>query len=78
MLLFSELDRFTKYIPDIESNINSLDTLFKDAPKRYSFKKSDFIFLTGIRKEHIAREINKIRKSLISKSIHLPHPMMNR
>lgn len=75
MLLFSELDNFTKYIPDMKSDSTNLETLFKDAPKKYSFKKSEFIFLTGIRKEHISREINKIRKSLISKSIHLPHPM---
>lgn len=75
MLLFSELDKYHIYLPDHDVETVEINENLIDAPYIYKFHKDDFIFLTGVRKEHLSREINKIRKSLISKSIHLPHPL---
>ncbi|APD51335.1 replication initiation protein [Francisella hispaniensis] len=75
MLFFSKLEKYSVYLPDKDLDNLELEKYIEKTPKSFTFKKEDFIFITGVRKEHLSREINKIRKSLISKAIHIPHPL---
>lgn len=75
MLFFSKLEKYCVFLPDKDLDNIELEKYIEKTPKSFTFKKEDFIFITGVRKEHLSREINKIRKSLISKAIHIPHPL---
>ena len=78
LLLLSELSNYRIYLPDFnnfENNISEFNSLMSNVPNRYIFSKFKFQEVTGIKNDHLSREIKKIIKSLISKTIITPHPL---
>lgn len=67
------MDKYKLYIPDF-SNKEALYEAIKKIPNIYKISKDEFIKATGIRKDNASREINNVRKKLVSKVIHTPHP----
>ncbi|WP_150464744.1 replication initiation protein [Francisella sp. XLW-1] len=78
LMLLSRLNEYKIYLPDFDNftgNIKEYRELVSKVPTDYVFNKIDFEKITGVRREHLAREINKVRKSLGSKIINTPHPI---
>ncbi|WP_150464699.1 replication initiation protein [Francisella sp. XLW-1] len=73
LLMFSKMDKYKLYIPDFSNN-EALYEAIKKIPNVYKISKDEFIKATGIRKDNASREINNVRKKLVSKVIHTPHP----
>ena len=76
LLMFSKIDKYKLYIPDFSNN-QALYEAIKKIPNVYKVSKDEFIKATGIRKDNASREINNVRKKLVSKVIHTPHPFEN-
>lgn len=70
------MDKYKLYIPDFSNN-QALYEAIKKIPNVYKVSKDEFIKATGIRKDNASREINNVRKKLVSKVIHTPHPFEN-
>jgi plasmid replication initiation protein len=78
MLIFSQMSKYRIYIKNKDGtyiNKNDLKIALKEVPIKYTITKSEFISITGVRTDNISREINKVRKNLISKIIHTSHPL---
>lgn len=78
LMLFSQMNNHAIYIPDLDDDVNvktELKDKLKEIPREYVFTKEKFAKVTGVSKANISREINKVRKGLISKVIHTPHPV---
>lgn len=76
LLMFSKMDKYKLYIPDFSNN-EALYEAIKKIPNVYKISKDEFIKATGIRKDNASREINNVRRKLVSKVIHTPHPFEN-
>ncbi|KFJ70266.1 replication initiation protein [Francisella tularensis] len=67
-MFFKKDDSFDDLLDEIRKNI-------KNVPLQYTLSKEDFRLITGIKKEHLAREIKKTAKGLLSKYVMTPHPL---
>lgn len=67
-MFFKKDDNFDDLLDEIRKNI-------KNVPLQYTLSKEDFRLITGIKKEHLAREIKKTAKGLLSKYVMTPHPL---
>lgn len=74
MLLFSKMSKYRVYISEFDSK-NDLVDIINKIPSTYIIPRDEFQQLTGVRSDNVAREINKVRKKLISKIINTPHPL---
>jgi len=63
------------YAKFTKSSIPVLKEYIKDIPNEYIISREEFQEVTKVRSEHLAREINKVRRSLKSKTIETPHPL---
>ena len=82
LMLFSELSQHRVYIPDFykdkKNKIIDKTKLYESiakVPREYRFTREEFSNKTSVNKSHLAREINKVRKSLVKKTINTPHPI---
>ncbi len=79
MLLMSKISDYKIYLPDFsldgDVDINSLNQAIKKVPLEYSFDKSEFMKITGVPKNHLSREINKVVTQITSRNIITPHPL---
>lgn len=82
LMLFSELSKHRVYIPDFykdkKNKIIDKTMLYESiakVPREYVFTREEFSNKTSVSKSHLAREINKVRKSLVKKTINTPHPI---
>ncbi len=77
LLLFSKISQYGVYLPKLEvTDIPShLKEYIKDIPNEYIISREEFQEVTKVRGEHLAREINKVRRSLKTKTIETPHPL---
>lgn len=75
MFLFKELSPYRQYFSSVEE-IKSLEPLeiINGVPRIITMTRDEFHHVTGVGRPHLAREINKVRKSLSERSIHTPHP----
>lgn len=79
IFLLKQVSENKIYLPDL-GDINDLDIdLFHKEiakiPLDYVVKKEMFSEITNVKKNHIAREINKVRKDLGKRTINTPHPL---
>ena len=80
LLLFSKLDKYRIWLPDFDNFDNDIEEFNKkvsNIPDTYVITKKEFQDVTGVRNEHLSREINKTRKLLGSKIINTPHHLDN-
>lgn len=78
MLVFSQMSKHRIYVKNKDGTYisqNELEVALKEVPIKYKISKSEFLSITGTRTDNVSREINKVRKSLISKIIHTYHPL---
>jgi plasmid replication initiation protein len=73
MLMFSKMNKYKIYIPNFSSK-EEIYTKLKKVPQKYIITKSEFLDITNTRNDNFSREVNKVRKKLIYKVIHTPHP----
>ena len=82
LMLFSKISEYRIYIPDYYKDKknkivdkNKVYESLSKVPREYKFSKEEFRKITSVDKSHLSREINKVRKSLVKKTINTPHPM---
>jgi plasmid replication initiation protein len=78
LLLFQKLSKHRIYIPDFDKIDGGYDILMKNissVPLNYTITKNDFKDITNIQSPHLAREIKKVIKGLLSKVIIMPSPI---
>ena len=78
LLLFQKLSNHRLYIPDFDKIDGGYDILMKNissVPLNYTINKNDFKDITNIQSPHLAREIKKVIKGLLSKIIIMPSPI---
>ncbi|MBK2044396.1 replication initiation protein [Allofrancisella guangzhouensis] len=77
MLLISQLNKYKLYLPDLEDTDVKieLDKIIKEVPQEYTFHRSKFIEITGVANSVVSREIKKVVKGLLSKTMIMPHPL---
>jgi hypothetical protein len=77
LLLFSAISEHRIYIPDllIENRLEGLKSRLETIPNEYVFTRDNFSQITGIKTDHLSREIKKTIKSLANKYIFTPHPL---
>ena len=77
MLLISELNKYKLYLPDLDNKDVKieLDKIIKEVPQEYTFHRSKFIEITGVANSVASREIKKVVKGLLSKTMIMPHPL---
>ena len=73
LLLLSKLSKKAIYLPDIEKE--SFNQHISLISRSYVIKREEFQSVTGIKSNHLAREINKVREGLGTKVINTPHPL---
>ena len=73
MLILTELTKYKVYLPKVEEGFN-FNEVIKGIPVEYTFHRDDFRAETKMNAPHFAREIKKIIKGLLAKSMIMPHP----
>ena len=79
IFLLKQVSDHKIYLPDLgdvnDLNIDVFHTEIAKIPLDYVVKKDIFSDITNVKKNHIAREINKVRKDLGKRTINTPHPL---
>jgi plasmid replication initiation protein len=79
IFLLKKLSEHRIYIPDLgQPDDLDMDDFYKEVskvPLEYKIKRDEFSNITNVKRNHIAREINKVRKSLGKRTINTPHPI---
>jgi hypothetical protein len=77
MILLSKISRYKIAGENFEKikTPNELRENIKTIPLKYIITKQEFIDITKVRVDNTSREINRVRKKLISKIIHTFHPI---
>ena len=78
LLIFSELSKHRIYLPDFDyfdNNMEEFYSVINKIPLEYKFSKKEFQEITGVTDNHLAREIKKTIKKLLSKTMITPHPL---
>ena len=77
LMILEDISRSAIYLKDFdESDYQDIvDEAIKKVPISYSISTNYLKDITGIKRANLSREINKIRKNLSTKSMHLPNPL---
>jgi plasmid replication initiation protein len=78
LLVFEKLSEFRMFFKkheDFEILRLEIQKNIKHVPLKYTLSKEDFRIITGVKPEHLAREIKKTAKGLLSKYVMTPHPL---
>jgi plasmid replication initiation protein len=77
ILLISELNKYKIYLPDLDKKEIKfeLEKRIKEIPQEYTFHRNKFKEITGVADSVVSREIKKVIKGLLSKTMIMPHPL---
>jgi len=78
LLIFSELSKHRIYLPDFDyfdKNMDEFYSMVNNIPLEYKFSRKKFQEVTGVPDKHLAREIKKTIRKLLSKTMITPHPL---
>jgi plasmid replication initiation protein len=80
LMLFEQISKHAVYLPDFKEDEYQgiIDSAITTIPTIYEISTDIFKDITGIATANLSREINKIRKGLSSKVMHLPHPLKSK
>ena len=77
LMLFEQISKHAIYLPDFSEDTYQevMDDQILKVPVIYKISTELFKEITGVTTANLSREINKIRKGLSTKAMHLPHPL---